>query len=51
MEEKEAVELESIKEVLQHNPPEPAPAQARTAPVCDDNIENPYERAPQNQVA
>ena len=48
MEEEEAVELEleSIEEVLQHPPPESAPARARKAPVCADNTENPYEGTP-----
>ena len=46
VEEEEAVELESIEVVLQHTPPEPAPVRARTVPVCADDTENPYERAP-----
>ena len=50
VEEEDAEELESIEEELLHRPPAPAPAGARTAPVCADSTENPYERAPYNRV-
>ena len=51
VEEEEAVELESIEEVLQHTPPEPAPARARTSQVCTDSTQNPYQKTNYIRVA